>query len=70
MFYVAALGENRLGRGMLNDIRNLKLQVLFRDPLGQDARTEAYLATHYSPQNRHIKVTSSTQQARVNYIIF
>ncbi|KAK6643489.1 hypothetical protein RUM43_004996 [Polyplax serrata] len=60
-----SLGENRLGRGMLNDIRNLKLQVLFRDPLGQDARTEAYLATHYSPQNRHIKVTSSTQQARV-----
>lgn len=50
---------------MLNGIHSMNVQVYYRDFLGQDARAEAFLTTHFSPQNKQIKVTSSTQHARV-----
>lgn len=62
---LTALGDSKVSRDNLRDINSMVLEVFYRDPLGQDAKTEAYLTTHFSPFNRHIKVTSSTENARV-----
>lgn len=62
---LSGLEENKRSRVILNDIYSMKVQVVYQDSYGQSARTEASLISHYSPRNRHIKVFSSTQNAKV-----
>ncbi|KAL0278731.1 UNVERIFIED_CONTAM: hypothetical protein PYX00_000464 [Menopon gallinae] len=64
------LEENKRSRVILNDIASMKVQVSYQDAYGLSARTEAALISHFSPRNRHIKVSSSTQNAKVGeYLI-
>lgn len=59
------LEENRRSREVLNDIYAMRVQIFFRDSQGGQAQADAFLTTHYSPLNRQIKVSSSTQHAKV-----
>lgn len=56
---------------VLNDVESIKVSAYFRDSLGERAQTELLLMAHYSPNNHHIKITTSTKDAKVGeYIIF
>lgn len=64
------LGDDRAGREFLQDVQQMRIQANFVDERGERANTELLLLSHHSPQNRHIKVTTSTQHARVGeYIV-
>lgn len=64
------LGEDRVGREFLQDVQQMRIQANFVDERGERANSDLLLLSHHSPQNRHIKVTTSTQQAKVGeYIV-
>lgn len=65
------LGEDRGGRDFLNDVTQMRLQANYMDDRGERATADVLCVSHQSPHNRHIKVSTSTQNARVGeYVIF
>lgn len=49
----------------------MKFEAYFKDAFGDRANAELLMLSHYSPDNRHIKVLTSTLQPKVGeYIIF
>lgn len=64
------LGEDRQGREYLTDVQQMHLIANFIDERGERATTELLMLSHHSPNNRHIKVSTSTHQAKVGeYIV-
>lgn len=54
----------------LNDIKQMKLTAFFRDATGRQAQGELLLLSQYSPMNHHIKVQTSTRDAKVFLLIY
>lgn len=64
------MDESRSAKEFLNDVQNMRIQANFVDARGERANTDILLLGHHSPQNQHIKVSTSTQEAKVGeYII-
>lgn len=64
------LGDDRQSREFLTDVQQMILVANFIDERGERATTDVLLLSHHSPHNRHIKVTTSTHQAKVGeYIV-
>ncbi|KAF7387314.1 CD109 antigen-like [Vespula maculifrons] len=56
---------------MLNDITSMKISAYFTDGEGFRAQSELLLFAHESPNQKHIKIITSTEKAKVGeYIIF
>lgn len=54
----------------LNDVSELRIMAYFKDSLGGRAETDLLLYSHYSPENKHLKVYTSTMTPKVGeYII-
>lgn len=65
------LEESRNAREFLNDVTDVRLKANFIDARGEVISTELLLLSHFSPQNQHIKITTSTQAPKVGeYIVF
>jgi CD109 antigen len=65
------LDDSRTSKEFLRDISSLRLYANYIDPYGERAQAEILYLSHYSPNNNHIKVTTSTTDGRVGeYIIF
>lgn len=56
---------------LANGIESMRIHASFQDGNGQRAETDLLLIAHYSPTNRHIKVSTTTKDAKVGeYIVF
>jgi CD109 antigen len=65
------LDDSRTSKDFLRDISSLRLYANYIDPRGERAQAEILYLSHYSPNNNHIKVTTSTTNGRVGeYIVF
>ncbi|CAO1404502.1 unnamed protein product [Diamesa hyperborea] len=65
------LDQSRTSRDFLRDVTSLRLSANYIDPRGERAQSEVLLLSHYSPQNNHIKVITSTTHGKVGeYIVF
>lgn len=63
------LGDDHAGREFLQDVQQMRIQASFTDGR-EHVISDLSLLSHHSPQNRHIKVTTSTQHAKVGeYIV-
>jgi len=58
--------ENRRARELLNDIQSMRIQADYSDWMGERTTSTMLLLSHYSPTNHHIKVSTSTRDAKVN----
>jgi len=47
----------------------MKILASFKDMSGERSNTELILFTHYSPSQHHLKVWTSTKDAKVIFII-
>lgn len=58
------------GRGgdAINDIGSMKVQAAFKDAFGERAIADLLILSHYSPNNHHIKVYTTTVQPKVRNI--
>lgn len=64
------MDNSRTSKEFLNEIINMRLTANFIDFRGERTTAEALLLSHFSPQNKHIKVYTSTEDAKVGeYII-
>lgn len=64
------LGEDRQGREFVNDVQQVRLTANFIDERGERATTDLLIVAHHSPHNRQIKVSTSTQHAKVGeYVV-
>lgn len=64
------LGDDRQSREFLTDVQQMILVANFIDERGERATTDLLMLSHHSPHNRHIKVQTSTHQAKVGeYIV-
>lgn len=48
----------------------MRVQAYFKDAVGERANAELLMLSHYSPFNKHIRVSTSTVQAKVIRLIF
>nr|CAD7430447.1 unnamed protein product [Timema monikensis] len=63
--------ENARSKDLLNDIQSMKISASFLDARGERVGADLLLLSHFSPMNHHIKVSTSTRDAKVGeYIIF
>lgn len=63
------LGEDRTSKDFLSNVQQMKILASFNDGRSA-ASSELLFLSHHSPQNRHIKVTTSTQHAKVGeYVV-
>lgn len=46
----------------------LRVQAYFKDAIGERANSELLMLSHYSPFNKHIRVSTSTIQAKVWFL--
>lgn len=64
------VGDDRPSREFLNEVQQVHLTANFIDRRGERATAELLLVTHHSPQNHQIKISTSTQNAKVGeYIV-
>lgn len=64
------LNEDRVGREFLNDVTQVRLTANFIDWRSERAVADLLLITHHSPQNHQIKISTSTNDAKVGeYIV-
>ncbi|XP_023724230.1 CD109 antigen [Cryptotermes secundus] len=62
--------ENRRARELLNDIQSMRITADYSDGMGERTSSTMLLLSHFSPTNHHIKVSTSTRDAKVGeYII-
>lgn len=65
------LDDGRNARDFLNEVQSMRLTAVYIDPRGERATSEILMLAHHSPQNQHIKIATSTVQAKVGeYIVF
>jgi CD109 antigen len=65
------LDDSRQSKEFLRDITQLRLDANYINPNGERAQADLLFLSHYSPQNNHIKVTTSTTNGKVGeYIVF
>lgn len=58
-------------REVLNGISGVRLSAQLVDAVGGHANSDVHLVAHHSPSHRHLKISTSTTDARVGeYIIF
>ncbi|KAM3959264.1 macroglobulin complement-related [Aphomia sociella] len=58
-------------REVLNSITGVRLNAQLQDALGAHANAEARFVAHHSPGHRHIRISTTTTDARVGeYVIF
>ncbi|CAD6233371.1 GSCOCT00007160001.2-RA-CDS [Cotesia congregata] len=50
---------------ILNDVKSVRIHASFLDGEGERANTELLLLAHDSPENKHIKLSTSTQHPKV-----
>ncbi|XP_063238725.1 CD109 antigen-like [Bacillus rossius redtenbacheri] len=63
--------ENVRAKELLNDIKSMRIVATFHDAMGGQVSARLQLLSHFSPMNHHIKVSTSTTDAKVGeYIIF
>lgn len=63
--------NSQSSKDFLRSISTLRLYANYIDPRGDRAQAEILFLSHFSPQNNHIKVTTSTTNGRVGeYIVF
>lgn len=55
------LEESRNAREFVNDVTDIRLKANYIDARGEVITAELLLLSHFSPQNQHIKITTSTQ---------
>lgn len=64
------IGDDLASREFLSEIQQVHLTANFIDRRGERATSDLLLVTHYSPQNRQIKIHTSTRNARVGeYVV-
>lgn len=64
------LTEDRQGREFLNDVQQVHLTANFIDERGERATADLLILSHHSPVNKHIKIATSTQHAKVGeYVV-
>jgi CD109 antigen len=64
------LDETRNGREYLNDVQSMRLTANYIDSTGDRVSSDILLIAHQSPQNQHIKISTSTSHAKVGeYIV-
>lgn len=66
---VAGYEENKRSKELLADVQSMKVSAYFKDGLGERANSDLQLLSHFSPNNHHIKVSTSTQHAKVRPLI-
>ncbi|XP_063831034.1 CD109 antigen [Ostrinia nubilalis] len=60
-----------LGQNMGNSITGVRLSAQLADARGQHAAADAHFVAHYSARDQHLRISTSTTDARVGeYIIF
>ncbi|XP_012233435.2 CD109 antigen [Linepithema humile] len=65
------LENNDIANQVLNDVASMKLTAYFIDGEGHRTQTELLLLAHESPNMKHIKVSTSTEKAKVGeYMVF
>lgn len=64
------LAEDRQSHEFLSEVQQVHLTANFIDRRGERATADLLMVTHYSPQNRQIKIHTSTHDAKVGeYIV-
>ncbi|VVC38101.1 Hypothetical protein CINCED_3A025405 [Cinara cedri] len=64
-------GISKDGSDLLKNIDSMKIYVHFKDMFGETSTADLYLLTHYSPSQHHLKVWTSTKDAKVGqFIVF
>lgn len=66
MLCVSGYDENRRARELLNDIQSMRITADYSDGMGERTASTMLLLSHFSPTNHHIKVSTSTRDAKVN----
>jgi len=54
---------------ILNEIQSLRIQASFSNKYRETAQAELLAVAHFSPKNRHIRVSSSTTNPKVSGVI-
>lgn len=50
---------------LMNDVQSLRIYAVYNNQYQETANAEVVAVAHYSPKNRHIRVTSSTDSPKV-----
>ncbi|CAG2055740.1 unnamed protein product [Timema podura] len=61
--------ENARSKDLLNDIQSMKISASFLDARGERVGADLLLLSHFSPMNHHIKVSTSTRDAKFTVFI-
>lgn len=69
-FHFKGLDEDKRAAEILKDIDSMRISASFKDPEGERVNAELLLLSHYSPLNHHVKVSTSTVNAKVIFFIF
>ncbi|KAL4122063.1 hypothetical protein QTP88_014463 [Uroleucon formosanum] len=65
------LENDKRASEVLKDIESMKIYGSFKDMYGERSTSELLLLTHYSPSQHHLKVWTSTKDAKVGqFIVF
>lgn len=59
------LDKDKRAAEILKDIESMKIQATFKDMYSERSNAELLLLTHYSPSQHHLKVWTSTKDAKV-----
>lgn len=62
-------GEDRRTIEMIKEIDSMKVSADFKDIEGERAHADLLLLSHYSPSSHHIKVYTSTKDAKVSLVV-
>jgi len=62
--YIGLENDNSASE-ILKDIDSMRVLASFKDMFGERLHTELLLLTHYSPSQHHLKVWTSTKDAKV-----
>lgn len=63
--YFVGLGVSKDGSDLLKTVDSMKIYATFKDMFGELSTADLYLFTHYSPSQHHLKVWTSTKDAKV-----
>jgi hypothetical protein len=57
--------RNRQSMQLINEVQSLRVVAIYTNQIQESATTELVAVSHFSPRNRHIRVTSSTSAPKV-----
>lgn len=63
--HFTGLENDKRASEVLKDIESMKVFASFKDMFSERSNTELLLLTHHSPSQHHLKVWTSTKDAKV-----